>query len=201
MSKLSIKSRCQEIFKTHKATLVQDTDRFTIIDWRRADKSNQHYVNYIVDKERGSLIVSGDIGDSIATWFNYLTPSEIKSFIHNDIDYYISKFQISSDSYTYNADNILTAIKENTNQDAIAECVENNAFFDEDDLWTEITSEIENSLCNDTLNPTITLERLTSELCDIDYPRDWLCKHGKEISFRTHLWAEGFYMACEQLGL
>lgn len=46
----------------HKATLVQNTDRYTVIDWRKADGSGDYYVNYIIDKKRGSLIISGDLG-------------------------------------------------------------------------------------------------------------------------------------------
>ena len=62
-----ISKMCDNRFAMHKATLVQDTDRYLIIDWRRADGSEEYYVNYILDKERGSLIVSGDLGSSIAT--------------------------------------------------------------------------------------------------------------------------------------
>ena len=46
----------------HKATLVQDTDRYTVIDWKKADGGGDYYVNYIIDKKRGSLIISGDLG-------------------------------------------------------------------------------------------------------------------------------------------
>ena len=86
-----IKKMCEEGFSTHKATLVQNTDRLLVIDWRRADGSGNYYVNYIFDKERGTLVVSGDLGDSIATWFNKLDPSDVKKWIKNDIEYYIKK--------------------------------------------------------------------------------------------------------------
>ena len=36
----------------HKATLVQNTDRYTVIDWRKADGSGDYYVSYIIDKKR-----------------------------------------------------------------------------------------------------------------------------------------------------
>ena len=53
-------------------------------------------MNYIVDKKRGSLIVSGDLGDSIATWYNEIKPSNLKNYVKNDIEYYISKIQTAS---------------------------------------------------------------------------------------------------------
>lgn len=59
MTTENIKQMFEKGFATHKATLIQNTDRFLIIDWRRADGSGDYYVNYIVDKKRGSLIVSG----------------------------------------------------------------------------------------------------------------------------------------------
>ena len=88
MTKERIAKFCEK-FNTHKATLIQDTDRYLIIDWRRADGSGDYYVNYIVDKKRGSLIVSGDLGDSIATWYNKIKPSDLKNYVKNDIGYSI----------------------------------------------------------------------------------------------------------------
>ena len=75
-----------KMFKTHKAALLQDNERYCIIDWRRADGSGDYYINFIVDKERGSLIVSGDLGDSIATNGVCLTVKDIGSnFFKADI--------------------------------------------------------------------------------------------------------------------
>ena len=82
MTKERIAKFCEK-FNTHKATLIQDTDRYLIIDWRRADGSGDYYVNYIVDKKRGNLIVSGDLGDSIATWYNKIKPSDLKNYVKN----------------------------------------------------------------------------------------------------------------------
>lgn len=72
---------CVKQFATHKATLIQDTDRYFAADWRRSDGSGDYYANFIVDKKRGSLIISGDLGDCIATWYNELTPAKLCGFI------------------------------------------------------------------------------------------------------------------------
>lgn len=42
---------CEKSFATHKAELIQNTDRFLIIDWRKEDGSGYYYVNYIVGTE------------------------------------------------------------------------------------------------------------------------------------------------------
>ena len=47
-----ILNKCKERFAAHKATLIQDTDRYMIIDWRKADGSIEYYVNYILDKKK-----------------------------------------------------------------------------------------------------------------------------------------------------
>ena len=60
----------QEHFKNHKAKLVFDNENFTVIDWRNADGRSDYYINFMIDKRRGSLHVDGDLGSSIATWYN-----------------------------------------------------------------------------------------------------------------------------------
>ena len=102
---------CVKQFATHKATLIQDTDRYFAADWRRSDGSGDYYANFIVDKKRGSLIISGDLGDCIATWYNELTPAKLCGFIRHDVGYFISKFQASSDKYVYDEDDVLADIK------------------------------------------------------------------------------------------
>lgn len=59
----AIRKNCQERFANHKATLIQDTDRYLAIDWRKGNGSGDYYVNYILDKKRGNIIISGDLGD------------------------------------------------------------------------------------------------------------------------------------------
>lgn len=76
--------------KHHRATLIQNTERYTIIDWRQENGSGEYYVNYIIDKKRGSLIISGDLGDCIATWYSRNGVHDIARYISN-VGYFISK--------------------------------------------------------------------------------------------------------------
>ena len=184
-----MKDVCKKSFSTHQATLIQNTDRFLIIDWRRADGSSDYYVNYIVDKKRGSLIVSGDLGDSIATWFNPINPTNLKKYVL-DVGYYISKFQCSSNKYRYDFEDILADIKE---------YVSDFGFEIDEELWENVKESVENSNYGTEFIPSKELIELISEF-DSDYC-EWLYHCGERVHIRVHLWAEGFNMACEQLGI
>lgn len=185
---------------THKAELIQDTDRYLIIDWRREDGSGDYYVNYIVDKKRGSLIVSGDLGDSIATWYNPVTPHNLANYI-KDIDYYISKMQCASDKYIFDKNNIFDDIKKHLDIDIddldFYLC---NEYSDEEEFWEDIASEVEDSEYSDTyFMPTGDLiDKI--EMFDSNYV-EWLYFCGRRTHPRVYLWATGFIMACEQLGI
>lgn len=195
-----IKAICNRDFATHKATLIQNTDRYCIIDWRRADGSINHYVNYIVDKKRGSLIVSGDLGDSIATWYNHIEPADLKGYIHNDVGYYISKFQCSSDKYIYDFEDIVEDIKRQIDEDSLKEYLEQSSDYDnEDEFWEEIEDAVSDSVYGDQFIPSESMRELLEEI-DPDF-WEWLSDCGKRVHPRVYLWAEGFYMACNQLGI
>lgn len=189
---------CQTKFSTHKATLIQDTDRYCIIDWRRADGSGDYYVNYIVDKKRGSLVVSGDVGDSIATWYNPIKVSSLKCYL-NDIDYYISKMQCASDKYRFDDDDIITDIKEHFSECEIEIDAELYNYDSEEEFWEDLESEIADSGIGYEFHPTERLRDIISEYDDYYY--EWLFDCGRRIDMRVYLWAVGFQMACEQLGI
>lgn len=198
---IDINEICEQSFATHKATLIQDSDRYLIIDWRREDGSVNYYVNYIVDKKRGSLIVSGDLGDSIATWYNHLEPADLKRYIHNDVGYYIGKFQCTSDKYSFDTENILSSIKYHIEDEDVNDYVETSDRFENaEEFWEFVEYEVEDSiLTNDAFIPTEDLNDVIEEI----YPDswEWLGSCGRSISIRVYLWAEGFYMACNQLGI
>lgn len=201
-----IHADCRKTFSTHKATLIQDTDRFLIIDWRRADGSNSHYVNYIVDKKRGSLIVGGDLGNSIATWHNPLTAEKIKRLIYNDADYYVEKLQCTSDKYYYDEEGIMADIKtylQNHDDNELITAYNTYGCYSVEnisELWNALADEISGCIDNtDGFEPSESTKDFCQAL-DADY-WEWLYSCGKKIHTRIYLWSEGFYMACEQLGI
>ena len=188
---------CVKQFATHKANLIQDTDRYFIADWRRTDGSGDYYINFILDKKRGSLIISGDVGDCIATWYNALTLKNLNSYIRHDVEYFISKFQASSDKYIYDNDDVLSDIKEH-----FAECdieVYSGIGYDsEEEFWDLVDEEVADSCDGDYYRPTERLVELNA-----DYDRDyweWLPYCGKRINRRVYLWVYSFDQVLRQLG-
>lgn len=185
-------------FENHKAKLVIDTEDFTVIDWRNADGSSNYYVNFFVDKRRGSLHVDGDLGSSIATWYNRLKISDLKSYIYNDVGYYMGKFQCTSDDYVYDEDEVFEDLVEMLDRDAIDEYIETSVEFDDfDEFKEEVIDEIRNSMRGRLFIPT---DRLYEIVTDI-YQDAWegLSSCGRSVDCRVYLWAIGFYMAVTQL--
>lgn len=185
-------------FATHKATLIQDTDRYFIADWRRADGSSDYYVNFIVDKKRGSLIISGDLGDCIATWYNELTPAKLCSFIRHDIGYFISKFQASSDKYVYDEDDVLADIKKHFKECGIEIDAGPDYPNEGEYYWELVRDEVSNSCDGNSFHPTEHLIELIKEY-DNDY-WEWLYHCGERIHKRVYLWVYAFEEMLKQLG-
>lgn len=190
------REECEKSFATHKAELIQNTDRFLIIDWRKENGNGDYYVNYIVDKKRGSLIVSGDLGDSIATWYNPLEPTKLKQYIQ-DIEYYISKFRAASDGYFYETETIIADMKKEI--EVVCSVVDGD-IYSIGELWELIEEEVENCIYNDKFIPSDKLNHILEEIgCEEAFY--WIYGCGKRIHTRVYLWAVGFDMACEQLGI
>ena len=190
----------QRTFETHKATLIQNSERYCIIDWRRADGSGNCYVNYIVDKKRGSLIVSGDLGDSIATWYNPVEPCNLKKYIHNDVYYYMGKFQCASDKYVYDEDDVISDLKYHIEDEDVRDYVDESCEYDTvEEFWDFIKDEVADCVYRYDFVPSKDLIDVIEDFDDCYW--EWLKDCGRRVHTRVYLWAEGFYMACEQLGI
>lgn len=175
----------------HKATLIQNTERYTIIDWRQENGFGEYYVNYIIDKNRGSLIVSGDLGNCIATWYSRSSVHHIVRYISN-VDYFISKFQCASNSYDYDEDDILEDIREELTNSGV-ECTE---AFEAD--WNNFTSDFGDDVCKDGFHPNSDRTEFFENYLGPDWwqsANSW----GQRINRRVFFWVEGLNMAVEQL--
>lgn len=199
-----IREMCENNFEHHKANLIQNTDRYFIVDWRDENGSNINYVNYIIDKSTGTIIITGDLGDCVATWFNALEPEQIRNFIRNDISYFISKIQCTSDKYTWNNDDIFEDIMDKLK--SLNDDDDFNDFFDDnnlgiddmDDLEYEIKNAIGCSAITPEFHPSNQLYDIISEF-DTDCI-EWLSYCGQKIDNRLYMWAYGFDKAMCQLG-
>lgn len=192
------KERARERFKDHKATVVQKDENFFVLDWRHISGTGDYFVRYILDIKRGAFIISGDLGDCIACWYNEVSPENLASYI-SDIAYFIGKFQCSSDKYSYNQDDIdedLNAIKK--------EYLDNI-----DDFWNFTREEVEEDFedMQRILNDFQPSENgcYPDELTELfsKYDDNWyessFSDLGRRISQRVVLWAEGYRMAMQQI--
>lgn len=188
----------EEHFKNHEAKLLINTEDFTVIDWRNADGRSDYYINFIVDKRRGSLHVDGDLGSSIATWYNRLEISNLKSYIYNDVGYYMGKFQCASDKYCYDEDDAFLEFEEYVGKDNIEDYLESSEEYDDyEEFKTDVTDEICNSMRGKDFVVTNRLYEIATEF-DAD-AFEWISSIGQSIDGRVYLWAIGFNMAIEQL--
>lgn len=184
-------------FKNFRAKLVVDTDDFTVIDWRNADGSGDYYINFMIDKRRGSLHVDGDLGSSIATWYNRLDAGKLKSYI-KDVGYYMGKFQCTSDKYCYDSDDAFSDFEDYAGIESIEAYIETSDEYDNyADFKYDVIEEIENSMRGKNFIPTDRLYEIASEI-DAD-AFEWISSIGQSIDGRVYLWAIGFNMAVTQL--
>ena len=196
MQEKEIMERCRQSFSRHSATVALDTERYLVIDWRRADGSGEYYVNYIVDKQRGAFIVSGDLGESIAVWYNSVTPEKLSSWI-SDIGYYVGKIKCASDLYDYDSEDIIADMKAQLGDE-----VQDAYYYDYDsseELWENITDEVGSSVYGETFIPSDKLCSIISKMDPDCF--EWLSLCGRRINMRVYLWAVGFQMAYEQIKL
>lgn len=186
-------AKAKKVFEKleHKATLIQNTDRYTIIDWRQKNGSGEYYVNYIIDKKRGSLIISGDLGDCIATWYNSNSVHDIARYIRS-VDYFISKFQCSSDSYDYDEDDILEDIEGELKEAGVDRTEE----FEDD--WDAFTCDFSDDCYKDGFRPSRDRTEFLSDYLGDDW-WDGSDTWGRRISGRVFLWIAGLNMAVQQL--
>lgn len=186
-------------FENHKAKLITDNEVITVIDWQDENGSSDYFVRYIIDKQRGSLIISGDLGDCISCWYNPVSISNLRNFIKN-IPYWMGKFQCTSDDYDYDWEDIesdLNDIKEEYLNDI------EDYDFTEEEIEEDFKEMLE--ICEDlTFSSHMTYPSDLIELME-KYNTDWwesdFVRIGKRVSPRVYLWSDGFIQACNQLGI
>ena len=195
----NIKDRCKKRFKDHKATVLLENENFLVLDWRNKDGSGEYSVRYIVDCQKGNLFISGDLGDCIASWFNEITPDAMARYV-NDIQYFMGKFQCSSDKYDYHWEDIksdLEGIRE--------EYLEEHKSYGYGETVEEIEKDFAEmlDLCEEmTFGENIPYPDNFVKLAE-KYAAPWweseFANIGKRISGRVYLWVVGYQMALKQI--
>lgn len=181
-------------FQNHRATVVQRDENFFILDWRNVSGSVEYFVRYILDIKRGTLVVSGDLGSCVASWYNTVQPERLVGYLE-DVPYFMSKFQCSSDTYYYHIANIkedLDAIKAEYEP-----CDDQEAMEMDDDFDSMLEMLDECDLDEYFVYPD-ELTELFAKYDDEWWNSDFTTV-GQRISPRVILWAVGYRMAMQQL--
>ena len=186
----------QREFENHVAVPIIQTGSLFVFDWKNKNGSGEYAIRYYLDQEKGNLMITGDVGSSIASWGNPLTPKGVCSLLGN-ISYYMEKIQCSGNRYTYRQEDVdadidaleKDLIAQGFPEEEIRTDIETIRFFYADHIITE------DSLLSDEI--TDLFEHY--DPCWYDNPQ--FTTIGRRIDTRIVLWVEGFRMACEQMGI
>lgn len=181
-------------------TLVYEDDRIFIMDWRDKGGSGNLATRYIVDKEKGDLIIKGDAGDCIASWFNSVTVEDLVCYV-NSTYYFIEKIQCSTHKYSYEWEDVKEDL-EDRKQDILG--LYSDGDLDDDIQISDINEDFERML--DILGEFDLDENTTypAELTDLfqKYDSDWFesfANLGGRIDRRIYLWIYGYQKGVEKL--
>lgn len=196
MEEKEIKERVRKAYKNFKATVVMNTSDFFIVDWKNENGDNNQSSRFYIDINRGTFMVSGDMGDSIACWYNPVYPKALKEYL-NSIRYYLQKIQCSSELYTYNQHDIdddLNDLYKEWKRDVEENGEDMEAFEDDFEELRYLFG------CYDGGS-------YSTQIIDIleKYDECWFessaSNIGERIDHRLYYWTVGYQMACEQLGI
>lgn len=187
--------KCKWRYQNFEAKVLPwSTDKIWGLDWKNKDGSGTHAVRYILDIEKGNLMITGDWGCAVVSWYNEVPPQKLRSLVR-DIGYFVEKIRCGMDLYTYYPVDIAADLDE------------------VEEIWRRQK--------NDSWNPVIeeTMAKLRAwfkenDIHGTDYPKEvtdlfgifdsnWrystYLQIGKRISDRVYMWQIGLLMALDQL--
>lgn len=185
---------CKQKFKNHKASLIMHDENFLVVDWKNENQSIIDSIRYIVDIKNGNLIVSGDCGYSIASWYDEVFPSSMKTNL-NDPGYYSEKLRCTSDKYTYEQRDIeedLEAMLQHMHQTGLptSEIEKDYALLKK--FYTSDAYPAQSAYITGSTPLPDNIMALTKK-----YAID--SRIGQRLSPRIYMWAIGYQMAYNQL--
>lgn len=196
------KTWAKDIFSRYDfdATLIFEDDNFFIMDWKDKNGSGEYATRYIVDKQKGDLIIKGDSGYCIASWCNPVTVDNLAHYI-NSTGYFIDKMRCASNKYTYNFNDIEEDLADEKQKylkkihdgdlDGIAEEELEEDFYRMQEILEDY------SVNEDTTYP--------DELASLmgKYDADWFesafARLGKRVDKRIYLWTYGYQEGVRRL--
>ncbi len=181
--------------------LVLEDDNFFIMDWRDKNGSGNLATRYIVDKKKGDLIIKGDAGDCIASWYNEVKVEDLVHYI-NSTGYFMEKMQCTTNKYTYRCEDVENDLEEIRQK--YLQLIKDGEFAED---ITEEEAEEDFYEMQLILDDMVLTERTAypSKLIDLmsKYDSDWwesdFSRLGERIDKRIYLWTYGFQEGVERL--
>lgn len=182
------------------STIVFEDENFFVMDWKDKNGSGNLATRYIVDKKKGDLIIKGDSGDCIASWYN---PVRVEDLVHyiNSTGYFIGKMRCTTNKYTYEHNDV--------EEDLEDEKQEYLKMIRDGDIDSITEDELEEDFGRmlEILEDCPIGENLTypEELTDLfsKYNVDWwesqFVRLGERIDKRIYLWTYGYQEGVERL--
>lgn len=201
-----IRERMLDIFSHYgqefEPVLVHEDESIFIMDWRDKNGSGNLATRYIVDKKKGTLIITGDAGDCIACWYNKLTPEDLAVYI-NSVGYFVGKMQCTTDKYEWRDEDIKTDL-ENIKAELIRDKREHPDWYS----WSETVIEDDFEYIADELDnygwggENQPFPDHIEDIMTKYYSEVWespFADMGKRISTRVYLWIVGYQTGIEKL--
>lgn len=181
----------QKKFARHKAKVVINNERLLMIDWQKENGGSDYEVHYILDKEKGTFTLYGDLGEATACWYHRVELKDLLSYLYSR-EYFIEKIT-AGEKYKYDPLACEEEIREQ-----MKEVIDEYEADGED--TEEALEDLEEmvSLCDEYGEYVYGNERF-EELRDKYLPDQY--EFGKIVSSRVYLWVLGFFMACDDAGL
>ena len=75
------------------------------MEWKNRDGSGTYQSRYIIDLEKGNIIITGDCGNAIACFSNQLKVEQLSGLV-SDIGYFAEKIRCGECMFTYEPEDI-----------------------------------------------------------------------------------------------
>lgn len=187
-----------EKLRKFEAQRLLNNDLFSVIEISDPTKEEDWIIRFSIDKERGTLSITGNMGYAIADWYGPMDEEGVFNRLY-DIGYFVSKIKSASDLYTYNESDIKEDLQLLKTQ-LLKDGGEFYELYSEDEINADI-EELERLFLSSE-HP----EFYNSAITDIfdKYTFTWqrdhiFCDIGRRIDSRVYIWCFAYREAFKQL--
>lgn len=164
------------------------------LEWKNRNGNGIYRSRYIVDLERGNIIITGDCGSAIACFSNSLMVEQLSGLVSN-IGYFAEKIRCGEGMFTYEPEDIEEDLQ------FAEECWRKKHHENWSDTITDSIKRLRAWFSENEVTGT----DYPKEICDILEEMDPNWRHavylrfGKRLSARVYMWQIGLQMALEQI--